>query len=207
MLAFNRPLDGATARALLDSKLFVECIVAPAFTEEARELLRSRENLRLVQTPPGHPAPPTSCHRIGGGLLVQAVDPGPLRSNIAWKVVTRRGLEPGWEAELRFAMHAAWTLKSNAIAVVKQRCLLGAGAGLMSRIDAAELALKKAGARSPGAFLGSDAFLPFPDCVELAQRAGIVAIIQPGGSIRDEQCIAACNEYGPRHGVYRPASL
>ena len=72
---------------------------------------------------------------------------------------------------------------------------LGAGAGLMSRIDAAELALKKAGERSHGAFLGSDAFLPFPDCVQLAQRAGIVAIIQPGGSIRDEQCIAACNEY------------
>jgi len=196
VLGYNRPFEGLAATALLASKLFVECIVAPDFTAEALALLSGRENLRLVKAPPGHPAPRTTCHRIGGGLLVETVDRGPLAETAKWQLVTRRTLEPGWHEELAFAMHVAWTLKSNAIAVTKERCLLGAGAGHMSRIDAAELAIKKAGERSRGAFLGSDAFFPFPDCVRLAHQAGIVAIVQPGGSIRDSDSIAACDELG-----------
>lgn len=197
VIGFNRPLDEETARLILESKLFVECIIAPAFAPAAQALLGSRENLRLCQAPAGHPAPATGGHRIGGGMLLQTVDRGPLvDGTAAWKVVTRRGLEPGWEAELRFAMHVAWVLKSNSIAVTRERSLVGAGGGLMSRVDAAELALKKAGERSRGAFLASDAFFPFPDCVQLAAKAGVVALVQPGGSLRDSQSIAACDELG-----------
>lgn len=197
VIGFNRPLDEETARAIFESKLFVECIVAPDFAPGARKLLGSRENLRLCQAPPGHPAPQVAGHRIGGGMLLQSVDRGPLADGTAgWQVVTRQGLQPGWKEELAFAMHVAWVLKSNSIAVTRDRCLLGAGGGLMSRVDAAELALKKAGERGRGAFLASDAFFPFPDCVQLAGKAGVVAIVQPGGSLRDSQSIAACDELG-----------
>jgi phosphoribosylaminoimidazolecarboxamide formyltransferase/IMP cyclohydrolase len=111
-------------------------------------------------------------------------------------VVTRCSLADGWLAELTFAMKAAAILKSNAIAITQGAALLGAGAGQMSRVDAAEQALKKAGARARGAFMGSDAFLPFPDCVVLAAAAGIVAIVQPGGSKRDQESIDACDAHG-----------
>lgn len=196
VLGFNREFDARAATALLGSKLFVECIVAPQFAAEAIALLAGRENLRLVAAPAGHPAPRTAGHLIGGGLLVQSVDPGPDQLGSDYRVVTQRGLEPGWEAELQFAMYAAWTLKSNAIAITRERALLGAGGGLPSRVDACELAIKKAGVRARGAFLASDAFFPFPDCVERAHAAGIVAIVQPGGSIRDDQSIAACDKLG-----------
>lgn len=203
VLGFNRPLAGETAAAILASKTFVECIVAPGFTDEALALLRGRESLRLVAVPPVDPRPALQLHRIGGGLLVQETDPGVFGSGDGtdrdagtWRLVTRRGLEPGWRDELRFALHAACILKSNAIAVTHGRALLGAGAGHTSRIDAAAQALSKAGAGASGAFLASDAFFPFPDCVERAAQAGIAAIIQPGGSIRDAESIAACDRLG-----------
>ena len=196
VLAFNRPLDEEAALALRDSKLFVECIIAPGFADAAHETLRERVNLRLVLAPPGSPLPGWVSHRIGGGLLVQTADPGPYAEQTEFSVVTRQRLAPGWEAELRFAMHAAAALKSNAIAISREQCLVGAGTGQVSRIEAVTQALHKAGERARGAFLGSDAFFPFPDCVRLAQTAGIVAIIQPGGSVRDAESIAACDELG-----------
>lgn len=203
VLGFNRQLEAATAEALLHSKTFVECIVAPGFTQEAIAMLGVKESLRLVAVPAADPTPRTRLHCIGGGLLLQDTDPGVFgphgdsgQGASGWRVVTRRALEPGWDDELRFAMHAAFILKSNAIAVTKERTLLGAGAGHMSRVDAAAQALAKAGARSSGAFLASDAFFPFPDCVELAASAGIAAIIQPGGSLRDGESIAACDRHG-----------
>jgi phosphoribosylaminoimidazolecarboxamide formyltransferase/IMP cyclohydrolase len=196
VVAFNRPFDERTALALRESKLFVECIIAPAITAAAHEVLRDRANLRLIEAPPGSPAPSWMAHRIGGGLLVQQTDPGPYKSQTAWRVVTQRPLAAGWEDELRFAMHAAAGMTSNAIAVTRDRCLLGAGVGHVSRIEAAELALKKAGDQARGAFLASDAFFPFADCVRLAHAAGIAAIVQPGGSIRDAESIAACDELG-----------
>src|SRR5207249_5552202 len=113
-----------------------------------------------------------------------------------WRCVTRKQPEPSWLAELAFAMRAAAVLKSNAITVTRDRMLLGAGAGQMSRVDATEQALKKAGDRVRGAFLGSDAFFPFDDSVRLAARAGIVAVVQPGGSKRDNEVVAACDELG-----------
>lgn len=194
VVGLNRPLSAATAERILAAELFVECIIAPDFTAAARELLRHKTNLRLVAAPPGSPLPSSQLHRIGGGLLWQECDPG-VGDPRDWKVVSRRPLAPGWLDELRFAMHAACALRSNAIAVTGERTLLGAGTGQMSRIEAAQIALRKAGERARGGFLGSDAFFPFPDCVEAAAAAGIVAIVQPGGSLRDADSITACDRH------------
>lgn len=195
VIGFNRPLDEATVQKILDAKLFVECIVAPGFSTTAVELLSGKANLRLIAAPDGDPAPALHVHRIGGGLLVQKCDPG-IGEFADWKVVTQRGLADGVREELSFAMHAANLLRSNAIAITADRTLIGAGTGQMSRIDAAMIAINKAGERCRGAFLGSDAFFPFPDCVEAAAAAGIVAIVQPGGSVRDADSIAACDRHG-----------
>jgi phosphoribosylaminoimidazolecarboxamide formyltransferase/IMP cyclohydrolase len=113
-----------------------------------------------------------------------------------WKVVTEKGPAPGHWADLRFAFAIVRYVKSNAIAVCRERVLLGAGAGQMSRVDSVEIALKKAGDRAPGAVLSSDAYFPFPDSIELAAKAQIAAIIQPGGSVKDPDVIAACNRAG-----------
>jgi phosphoribosylaminoimidazolecarboxamide formyltransferase/IMP cyclohydrolase len=194
VLGLNQPLSEKTAQAIIDSRLFVECIIAPGFDEGARARFADRQNLRLVVAPPGDPAPQLHFHRIGGGLLVQDCDPG-LGDPSEWRVVSRRGLSPGDLDELVFAMHAAMLCKSNAITVTRDKMLLGAGAGHMSRIDAAEQAIKKAGERARGGFMGSDAFFPFPDCIKLAAAAGIAAVVQPGGSLRDADSIAAADEH------------
>jgi phosphoribosylaminoimidazolecarboxamide formyltransferase/IMP cyclohydrolase len=193
ILGFNTIVEPATAEAIKSSKLFVECIVAPGFDPVARDELAKKENLRLFEVPGGSPEPAWHAHRIGGGLLVEASDPG-LGDLAEWKVVTRRQLDKGWQDELAFAMRAAMLLKSNSIAVTKNRRLLGAGAGQMSRVDAAEQAFKKAGEAAQGGFLGSDAFFPFDDVVKLCAKAGIVAIVQPGGSKRDADSIKACDD-------------
>lgn len=195
IIGFNTIVEMATVEAIKSAKLFVECIVAPGFSPEAREELAKKENLRLFEVPGGSPEPAWHAHRIGGGLLVEAADPG-LGDLGAWQVVTKRQLEKGWQEELAFAMRAAMLLKSNSIAVTKNRRLLGAGAGQMSRVDAAEQAFKKAGEAARGGFLGSDAFFPFDDVVKLCAREGIVAIAQPGGSKRDADSIAACDAAG-----------
>jgi phosphoribosylaminoimidazolecarboxamide formyltransferase / IMP cyclohydrolase len=195
IIGFNNELTSIAAHAIIDSKLFVECIVAPGFSDEARALLAKRENLRLLQVPVSDPTPVLSMHRIGGGLLVQQTDPGvaPFRD---WHVVTEKQLSPAWQQELAFAMRACMLQKSNAVVICKDLSLRGAGAGQMSRVDATEQCIKKAGLTSAGSFMASDAFFPFADCVELAAQAGIAAIIQPGGSKRDQESIDACNKAG-----------
>lgn len=195
IIGFNTPLQGDTAEAIRASKLFVECLVAPSFAEDARETFKKRTNLRLVSVPAGDPTPPWHAHRIGGGLLVQRADPG-LCDAQSWQCVTKKQPEEGWLSELVFAMRAVAALKSNAIAITKGRALLGAGTGQMSRVDAVEHAIKKAGEGVAGAFLGSDAFFPFDDCVRLAHKAGVKGVVQPGGSKRDQEVIAACDELG-----------
>lgn len=195
ILGFNQPLELATAQAIRETKLFVECIVAPSFTQEALEEFSVRKNLRLFQV--GTNAAPSAyhAHRISGGMLVEVTDAG-ISAPDQWECVTDKSLEPGWLEELAFSMHAVAKLKSNAIAITKNRSLLGCGAGQMSRVDACEQAIKKSGEASQGAFLASDAFFPFDDCAKLAGQAGIVAIVQPGGSKRDQEVIDACNELG-----------
>lgn len=195
VIGFNTPVELDTVQAIKSTKLFVECIVAPGFTPEAAEELKKRENLRLFVAPAGDPAPRHHAHRIGGGMLLEESDPGELDPS-TWQVVTKRALEGSWLGELVFAMKAATVIKSNSISITRQHALLGAGAGQMSRVDAAEHAIKKAGTACRGAFMGSDAFFPFPDCVRLAAAAGIVAIAQPGGSKRDQESIDACDAAG-----------
>ncbi len=195
ILGFNREVDANTAEAIRVSKLFVECIVAPGFSDEARALFAPRENLRLMQAIAPQPNSDFHGHRIGGGWLVQTRDNGP-QSTEHWKTVTEAQLQPGFADELLFAMRAAWLLKSNAIAIARHGQLLGTGMGQTNRVDAAKQAIERAGDKARGAFLASDAFFPFADCVALARDAGILAIVQPGGSKRDQESIDVCNAAG-----------
>lgn len=194
ILGFNRLVEEPTATAILESGLFVECIAAPGFDPGARDLLGSKKNLRLLAVPPGDPAPARVVHAVGGGTLVQGVDPGPDEDE--WQTVTRSPVPETLQGELRFAMSVAAVLKSNAVCVTGSRTLRGAGAGLTSRIDACRLALAKAGDLARGAVLASDGFFPFDDCVRLAAEAGVVAVVQPGGSRRDRDVIDACDDLG-----------
>ena len=194
ILGFNRVVERATARAIVDSGLFVECIAAPDFAEEALALLAAKTNLRLLVVPPGDPSPRRLVHAVGGGMLAQEPDPGPDPSE--WRTVTATPVPERHDGELEFAVRAVALLKSNAICVTSDRTLRGAGAGLMSRIDACRIALEKAGAAATGGVLASDGFFPFDDCVRLAAAAGIVAVVQPGGSRRDQEVIDTCDELG-----------
>ena len=193
ILGFNQPLEVATAVAIAESGLFVECIAAPGFDDESLATLGARKNLRLLAVPPGDPAPPRLVHSVGGGLLVEDADPGPDDPS-AWQVVTKQPVDD-WE-EVGFAMRVVALLKSNAICVTGDRTLRGAGAGAVSRIDSCRLALGKAGEHAAGGVLASDGFFPFDDCVRLAAKAGVTTIVQPGGSRRDHEVIAACDELG-----------
>lgn len=201
VIAANRPFDGATAEAL--GSLFVEAIAAPAFNVEALAQLARRANCRLLEM--GRPAPtglkpgPGSqvlsweMRSVRGGLLVQSPDPG---DQAEWQVVTRRAPDERELIALRFAWRACQHVKSNAIVLAQGTVTVGIGGGLSSRVDAVKLAVTKAGERAQGAALASDAFFPFPDGVEEAGRAGVTAVVQPGGSVRDAEVIAAADRLG-----------
>jgi len=196
IVALNREVDAATAKAVAET--FLECVVAPAFSKEALEILRAKKNLRLLATgawlAPDHDE--LTMKRIGGGIVVQARDrSGSLEVKTA-KVVTKRAPT---EAELR-ALHFGWLVckhvKSNAIVLSRENATVGVGAGQMSRVESVRIACSKAGDASKGSVLSSDAFFPFPDGVELAFRHGITAIAQPGGSVKDADVIAAADAAG-----------
>ncbi len=203
IIATNRPFDGEAALALGD--LFVEGIAAPAFTSEAREVLAERPNCRLLEMS----APPLSPPRGGegveelvwemrgvrGGLLIQEED-SISEDEADWKVVTERKPTAEELEALRFAWKVAKHVKSNAILLAQRLATVSVGAGQMSRVDAVRLAIAKAGERALGAVLASDAFFPFPDGVEEAARAGVTAIVQPGGSRGDAAVIEAANAHG-----------
>ena len=204
ILAFNKTLDADTASALMDpkAKRFIECVIAPDYEPHALDALKKwKENVRLLKTgelvggPQG-----LDYRRVDGGLLVQTRDVGADKPD-EWKVVTKR--KPT-EAEFH-ALHFAWLVckhvKSNAIVLTsptRERgvAVVGLGAGQMSRVDSVQIAVKKAGDRVKGSVLASDAFFPFRDNVDAAAAAGVVAIIQPGGSVKDADSIAACDEHG-----------
>jgi len=190
VIAANRPFDGATAGALGD--LFVEAIAAPAFTDEARELLSARTRCRLVALNRAL-IDAVEMRGIRGGLLIQECDPG---DQADWQEVTQRVPTEGEIASLDFAWRAVAHVKSNAILLAQGEAAVGIGGGLPSRVDAVRLAVAKAGERAHGAVLASDAFFPFPDGVELAAQAGVTAIVQPGGSVRDRQVIEAADRLG-----------
>jgi len=200
VLGLNRTVDAATAEALAAPGLFVEAIVAPHFGDDALRVLTTKpkwkNNVRLLEGGQWERSqPPRPFRRLDGGMVMQEADVLP-DAEESWRIVTEA--KPGEErmSDLRFAWEMVRHVKSNAIVLCKDRMLLGAGAGQMSRVDSVEIAVKKAGDRSKGSVLGSDAFFPFPDSIDTAAAAGVVAIIQPGGSKNDADAIAACNRHG-----------
>ena len=194
VLGFNRPLDGETAEQV--AKTFVEAIAAPGYTEEARQRLAGKKNLRMIEVDAAA-ALENEFHleQISGGLLVQEKDRHELLPE-ELKTVTVKHPTQEQIASLLFAWKVAKHVKSNAIVYVRDGQVVGVGAGQMSRVDSVRLGASKAILPLPGSVLASDAFFPFPDGVEEAAKAGVVAIIQPGGSIRDEEVIAAADRLG-----------
>ena len=195
IVACNREVDAAVAEAM--TKHFFEVIAAPSFTDEAQSILAQKKNLRLFVVPSrdGERQPRKQIRTIEGGYLVQDWDLG-ITPPQEWQVVTSQAPSPQDLEELEFAWRVVKHVKSNAIVVAKGGQVLGVGAGQMNRVGAAKIALEQAGENAKGAYLASDAFFPFPDTVEAAAEAGIRAIIQPGGSIRDRESIAAANAAG-----------
>jgi phosphoribosylaminoimidazolecarboxamide formyltransferase/IMP cyclohydrolase len=199
IIAFNRSVDVDTASAILDprAKRFVECIIAPDYEPHALEGLKKwKENVRLLKTGEltGFPQG-LDYRRVDGGWLVQTRDYGADKPD-EWKTVTRRKPTEEEFHALHFAWFVCKHVKSNAIVLVQGTQVVGVGAGQMSRVVSVEIAVKKAGDKSKGSALASDAFFPFPDNVHAAAAAGVTAIIQPGGSIKDKDSIEACDQHG-----------
>lgn len=192
IVALNQEVDQSAAEEM--SKIFLEVIMAPKFTEEACKVLMAKKNIRLVELP--QPSGDSLVmKKVSGGLLLQTED-SLVEDESAYEVVTDvKPTEEQWQA-LRFAWKLVKHVKSNAILVSSKDQTLGVGAGQMNRVGSAEIALAEAGEKAKGAALASDAFFPFGDTVETAAKHGITAIIQPGGSIRDQESIDAANKAG-----------
>ena len=198
VIAFNTVVDRAAAEAMRD--LFVEVVVAPRIDAEAVKVFQAKKNLRVVELPRPADEPTWDWKRIRGGFLVQdRFRFSGVADEAGWKVATaRRPTDAEWN-DLRFAWAAVGAVKSNAILIARDEAAIGIGAGQMSRVDSSFLAVHKArqqGHDPKGAVLASDAFFPFPDGVDEAAAAGIVAIIQPGGSVKDAEVIAAADTHG-----------
>jgi len=198
IIAFNRELDGATAAAIVERQ-FVEVIIAPEVSQEAIAAVAAKENVRLLRT--GQWGPPTTARdfkRVNGGLLIQDRDDGMVARDELTVVSERQPTEEEW-GDLLFAWRVAKFVKSNAIVYAAKQRTIGVGAGQMSRVNSARIAAIKAehaGLEVRGAVMASDAFFPFRDGIDNAAERGIAAVIQPGGSMRDEEVINAANEAG-----------
>ncbi len=199
VLGINKTVDVETAEVLCQPGLFIEAIVAPDFEAGAVGMLttrpRWRENVRLMQVGILDDPPPSVSRRfISGGMLVQDSD-RMTSPRLQWETVTDTEVDDALWDDIAFAWEMVRHVKSNAIVLAADTSLIGVGAGQMSRVDSVEIAIDKAGDRAKGAVLASDAFFPFPDSIEAAAEAGIVAVIQPGGSRRDEEVIEACDKH------------
>jgi len=193
IVALNRAIDGATAERL--SQTFLECILAPACDPDAAALLQKKSKLRVLLLPDLTASEPITLKVIAGGFLAQTADSDPLSPD-TWQVVTQTQPTPAEMAELQFAWKVVKHVKSNAIVVTRDRTTIGVGAGQMNRVGSVQIALTQAGEKAQGAVLASDAFFPFDDSVRTAAAAGVTAIVQPGGSVRDADSIQAANELG-----------
>jgi phosphoribosylaminoimidazolecarboxamide formyltransferase/IMP cyclohydrolase len=199
ILAVNQPVDAALVEAI--GSLFLEVIIAPGVTPEAGEKLATKKNLRLlIAAPETARSPYANWHMlpISGGYLLQTKDNAAITAE-GWKTVTKTTPTPAQQEDALFGVAVARSVKSNAIVLVKHGATIGIGAGQMSRVDAVRIAIEKAkshGHDTGGAVLASDAFFPFADNVALARAAGVAAIVQPGGSVRDGEVIAAADEAG-----------
>ncbi|RML93645.1 Bifunctional purine biosynthesis protein PurH, partial [Pseudomonas syringae pv. maculicola] len=198
IIAFNRELDAATAKAIVERQ-FVEVIIAPSVSAEARSIIASKANVRLLTSGQwSERLPAWDYKRVNGGLLVQSRDIGMI-TEADLKVVTQRAPTEHEMHDLIFAWKVAKYVKSNAIVYARNRQTIGVGAGQMSRVNSARIAAIKAehaGLQVQGAVMASDAFFPFRDGIDNAAKVGISAVIQPGGSMRDNEVIAAADEAG-----------
>ncbi len=193
VVALSRPLDVATAQAL--AQIFLECILVPGCDPAAQEVLQAKSRVRLMVLSDLASGPDKGIKAVAGGLLVQDSNIGGVEPQ-GWQVVTKAQPTPADLGELGFAWRVVKHVKSNAIVVTRSQCTLGIGAGQMNRVGSVALALQQAGLQANGAYLASDGFFPFSDSVQLAAQAGIRAIIQPGGSLRDQESIEAADKEG-----------
>lgn len=193
IVALNRAIDPPTATAL--TQTFLECVVAPACEPEAEAILKAKSKVRVLLLPDLQPGHKQLVRPIAGGLLVQTADDG-VESPAQWQVVTEQQPTPEQLEELLFSWKVSKHVKSNAIVVSRDRATVGVGAGQMNRVGSVKIALEQAGEQAHGAVLASDGFFPFDDSVRTAAKAGIGAIVQPGGSLRDSDSIQAANELG-----------
>jgi phosphoribosylaminoimidazolecarboxamide formyltransferase/IMP cyclohydrolase len=192
IIGANREFDGPSAEAI--AEMFLEVIVAPSFSQDALTILAKKKNLRLVTTTTSNPQPATELRSAANGYLVQSIDKVANREQ--WKVVTERPASESELAGLEFAWIVCAHVKSNAIVLTRESQSVGIGAGQMSRVDAAKVAIMKSILPTAGSFAASDAFFPFRDGLDILADAGVQAVIQPGGSVRDAEVIAAANERG-----------
>jgi phosphoribosylaminoimidazolecarboxamide formyltransferase/IMP cyclohydrolase len=192
IVAFNSPVDEATARAVIE--IFTEVVVAPDYDNEALEVLRQKKNLRVLRCRPDPHKETVEYRPISGGMLVQTRDTHCLTGNDL-KVVTKREPNQNEIEDLLFAWTVCKHTKSNAIVYARDKQTVGVGAGQMSRVDSVKIAAMRAELPIPGAVMASDAFFPFRDGLDEAAQHGIVAVIQPGGSMRDQEAIAAADEH------------
>jgi phosphoribosylaminoimidazolecarboxamide formyltransferase/IMP cyclohydrolase len=195
IIAFNRALDSVTAEAV--SGQFVEVVIAPEVDDAARAVFAEKQNVRVLEVPLGDGANDFDYKRIGGGLLIQTPDVKNISADDL-RIVTRKKPDEKQMSDLLFAWRVAKFVKSNAIVFCKDGMTLGVGAGQMSRVDSARIASIKAengGLSLGGSVVASDAFFPFRDGIDVVANAGATGIIQPGGSVRDEEVIAAADEH------------
>jgi phosphoribosylaminoimidazolecarboxamide formyltransferase/IMP cyclohydrolase len=193
IVAVNRPLDARTAQRM--SEIFLEVIIAPEYEPQALDILTAKKDLRLLSCPLTGVRPALDYKKVSGGLLVQEADNLKVEAT-AWKPVSKALPDGQMLADMVFAMKVVKHVKSNAIVLAKDGRTIGIGAGQMNRVGAARIALSQAGAGARGCVLASDAFFPFRDTVDEAAAAGVAGIVQPGGSLKDEESISAADEYG-----------
>ncbi|MFD2421515.1 bifunctional phosphoribosylaminoimidazolecarboxamide formyltransferase/IMP cyclohydrolase [Amycolatopsis pigmentata] len=196
VIATNRRVTLEAAEQI--AEVFTEVVLAPEFDEEALEVLKSKKNIRLLRLPELRDADPIEFRPISGGVLVQTADridaPGDDPAN--WTLATGEAADAATLADLEFAWRAVRAVKSNAILLADGRATVGVGMGQVNRVDSARLAVQRAGDRAKGSIAASDAFFPFPDGLQVLLDAGVRAVVQPGGSIRDPEVIAAAEEAG-----------
>ncbi|HYO32223.1 MAG TPA: bifunctional phosphoribosylaminoimidazolecarboxamide formyltransferase/IMP cyclohydrolase [Nocardioidaceae bacterium] len=197
VIATNRPVTVELARQV--AEVFTEVVAAPEFEADALDVLRAKANIRLLRVAPPHVGEGSlETRAVSGGLLVQAVDAldAPGDEPTSWTVVSGEPLDEGDLADLSFAWRACRAVKSNAIVLARELATVGVGMGQVNRVDSARLAVARAGERASGAMAASDAFFPFPDGLQVLADAGVRAVVQPGGSLRDDAVVTAAREAG-----------
>jgi phosphoribosylaminoimidazolecarboxamide formyltransferase/IMP cyclohydrolase len=193
VIAANRPITKEAAESI--APIFTEVVIAPGFEPDALEILQAKKNLRLLRLPEGYARGASELRQISGGLLLQSADDH-FEPALQWKLVAGEPVDAATLADLQFAWIACRSVKSNAILLAKDGASVGVGMGQVNRVDSCKLAVERAGDRAAGSVAASDAFFPFADGARILMEAGVTAIVQPGGSIRDDEVIAAAQELG-----------